>query len=820
MMPGTSFLSTVEPTPAARRAALGVALVAVAVFLLVAPFAKTPLQPVPAFLPIYQSALVTFDLVTAVLLWGQFAILRWRALLVLAAGYFFSALMAVAHALSFPGLFAPGGLLSAGGQTTAWLYFQWHAGFPLFFIGYGLLTRRTASLPAARVRGEVLASVLVALALAALFVVLASGRNHVMPPLMAGDTDAPAKVFVAILTWLVAVAALAVLWRKRPRTLLDLWLMVALCAWIADSAMAGVFNHARYDVGWYAGRIFGLLANGFVLVVLLLENGVLYARLAEAKEQLAATNAQLAEASRQKSEFLANMSHELRTPLNAVIGFSEVLKDGLAGELAPEQREYITDIHASGQHLLSLINDILDLSKVESGQMSLDLEPTAAAALFEHSLSIVREKAARKKLRMTLDVPADLGLLQVDVRKAKQVLYNLLSNAVKFSSEGGGVTLRARRVQRSGVTGWHSGAPTVILQPLPEAAFDEYLQIEVEDTGIGIGAGDAPRLFQMFSQLDSSLARGAEGTGLGLVLVERLARLHGGTVALASTPGEGSRFIVWLPWRPVAGEAPAAPPAPGRPSGKGRPVALVIEDNAHAAELMRLQLEPEGFDVVRASDARDALDWLAAREPTVIILDILLPDMDGWDLLALLKKPGTAASHVPVVIVSIVADARKGFSLGASAVLQKPVSRDELLSALADAGVGGRAPPARVLIIDDEPRAVEVLAAFLHGSSYQVLRAYGGAEGIEAARRDRPDLIVLDLMMPGVSGFDVVEVLKDNPETAAIPIVVVTAKTLSPADKEVLDGMVQGVLEKAQFDHTRFVGEVHRAVRLRSEEQV
>jgi signal transduction histidine kinase/CheY-like chemotaxis protein len=810
------FLSTVEPTPGARRAALAVAAVAAIVFLGLAPFAKEPLAPVPAFLPVYQSALVTCDLVTAMMLWGQFAILRWRALLLLVAAYLFSAFMAVAHALSFPGLFAPGGLLGAGGQTTAWLYFQWHAGFPLFIVGYALLKRGGGEAPAGGVLREVLGSVLLAVALAAMFVMLSTAGKPMLPPIMAGNVDAPAKVYVATLTWLVAAAALLVVWRSRPHSVLDLWLMVSLGAWMADSALAAVFNQARFDLGWYSGRIFGLLANGFVLGVLLMENAVMYARLAAASRELAEKNAQLAEASRQKSEFLANMSHELRTPLNAVIGFSEVLKDGLAGELAPEQREYVGDIHTSGQHLLSLINDILDLSKVESGQMTLDLEPTAAPALFEHSLSIVREKAALKKLRLAVDVPGDLGSLEVDTRKAKQVLYNLLANAVKFSGPGGSVTLRARRVPQAAVTGWSVPAATRIQRPLPDEAFDEYLQIEVEDRGVGISPDNAPRLFQMFSQVDASPAREAEGTGLGLVLVERLARLHGGCVALASTPGVGSRFFVWLPWRAAAHERGAGAQPAGPPLASARPLALVIEDNDHAAELIRLQLEPEGFEVVRAADAQDALDWLAAREATVIILDILLPDMDGWDLLALLKKPGAVTAHVPVVIVSIVADARKGFSLGASAVLRKPVSREELLGALADAGITGR-KPTRVLVVDDEPRAVEMLAAFLHGPNFQVLRAYGGAEGIESARRDKPDLIVLDLMMPGVSGFDVVEVLKDSPDTAAIPIVVVTAKTLTPADKATLNGLVHGVLEKSAFDHGRFIGEVHRAIVARRE---
>jgi CheY-like chemotaxis protein len=364
------------------------------------------------------------------------------------------------------------------------------------------------------------------------------------------------------------------------------------------------------------------------------------------------------------------------------------------------------------------------------------------------------------------------------------------------------------------VEGWSDSAATVLRVPLPVEPFQDYLQIVVEDTGIGIAPEDGSRLFRMFSQLDSSLAKEAEGTGLGLALVERLARLHGGGVALASTPAQGSRLFVWLPWREAgAAAALVANAQPRKAVSAGRPLALLIEDNDHAAELMRVQLEPAGFDVVRAATARNALDWLATGQPTVVVMDLLLPDIDGWDLLGLLKQPGSTTAQIPVVIVSIVADMRKGFSLGASAVLQKPVSREELLGALADARFNGNArPTTRVLVVDDDPKAVELLAAYLHGPRFSVLRAYGGKDGIAIARSERPDLIVLDLMMPEVSGFDVVEVLKDSPETATIPIVVVTAKTLSAEDKATLNGLVAVVLQKATFDHGRFINEVRRAI--------
>ena len=257
-------------------------------------------------------------------------------------------------------------------------------------------------------------------------------------------------------------------------------------------------------------------------------------------------NIELEHASRMKSEFLATMSHELRTPLNAIIGFSEALKDGLMGPMSDLQHEYTGDIFSSGQHLLSLINDILDLSKVEAGMMALELEPVDLSSLLANSLSIVREKAAGQRIRLELDIAADLDLPQLDMRKTKQIVYNLLSNAVKFSANGGCVTLRARHVPRAAV-GALAGAWPVHSFPLAENGHRQFVEICVSDNGIGISRENMAKLFQAFSQIDSSLARRFEGTGLGLAMVKQLTELHGGAVAVASAEGEGACFAVWLP---------------------------------------------------------------------------------------------------------------------------------------------------------------------------------------------------------------------------------------------------------------------------------
>ncbi len=532
-------------------------------------------------------------------------------------------------------------------------------------------------------------------------------------------------------------------------------------------------------------------------------------------------NVELEHASRMKSEFLATMSHELRTPLNAIIGFSEALKDGLIGPTSDTQQEYIGDIFNSGQHLLSLINDILDLSKVEAGMMALELEAVDLKSLLSSSLSIVREKAAAQRIGLELEIGEDFGSLQLDMRKTKQIVYNLLSNAVKFSGNGGKVVLSARRVSRAQV-GALPGTRSVHAFPLAPNAYEEFIELSVSDSGIGISTENMARLFQAFSQIDSSLARKFEGTGLGLAMVKLLAELHGGTVAVASTEGEGACFAAWLPLRPS--EQPAAdlfstgvmPPAAAAATQPRERFALVVEDDDMAADLVRLLLEAEGFTVLLAGSGEDAL-VLAPQQPlSLITLDIHLPGIDGWEFLQRIRKsPGMAS--VPVVVISGSGAGNLVLNSGASAVIQKPISRAQLKTSLASLGLQPAEEHTRtVLVVDDDPKAVEVIAAFLPAPAYAVVRAFGGKEAIALAQSKRPDLILLDLMMPEVNGFDVVEALRRIPETARIPIVVVTAKHVTAKDRAALntsEGQAIRIVEKAGFNRVGFINEVRRALR-------
>ncbi|MET0893957.1 MAG: response regulator [Pseudoxanthomonas sp.] len=530
-------------------------------------------------------------------------------------------------------------------------------------------------------------------------------------------------------------------------------------------------------------------------------------------------NVELERASRMKSEFLATMSHELRTPLNAIIGFSEVLKDGLIGEMSDTQQEYMGDIFSSGQHLLSLINDILDLSKVEAGMMALELEAVEVGGLLSDSLAIVREKAAGQHVQLELHVDPELGVIQLDKRKTKQIVYNLLSNAVKFSANGGAVVLKARRVRRDEV-GIQSGDWPVYGFALADTTHDEFLEISVCDSGIGISRDDMAKLFQAFSQIDSSLARKFEGTGLGLAMVKQLAELHGGAVAVASAEGKGARFAAWLPLLAVAGTdampvADSLPPVVRPDSQAGARIALVIEDDDLAADLVRLLLENEGFTVLRAASAESALLMAAEQPLSLITLDLQLPGIDGWEFLARIRHDPSLA-HVPLVIISSVADTSIALTHGAAAVLQKPISRGQLKTSLAAMGLEPSPERVRtVLVVDDDPRAIDMITALLPPSAYAVVRAEGGEQAIGLAQRLRPDLILLDLMMPDVSGFDVVEALQHGPETARIPILVLTAKAITAQDRDALNAHREravGIVEKAGFDRAGFIAEVRRAL--------
>jgi signal transduction histidine kinase/CheY-like chemotaxis protein len=492
-------------------------------------------------------------------------------------------------------------------------------------------------------------------------------------------------------------------------------------------------------------------------------------------EQVKDANARLVEADKHKSVFLASMSHELRTPLNAILGFSELLIDSTDGQFPLETRKrFLEQIHSSGKHLLGLINDILDLSKVEAGQMELRLEVVSVGELVGQVLTTIEPLAAQKKVTVEAEV-GSAGSIEADAGKFKQMLLNLLSNALKFTPQGGSVKISARR--------------------LPDA-----VEIDFADTGIGIAATDHVRIFQEFQQVDSGISRQQTGTGLGLSLTKRFAMLHGGDVRVESDLGKGSVFTLRMPLVATSTEKARSVPGPALVSFNGNgslPLVLVVEDDPLAAELLARQLHRAGFRAEVVAKGSEVVSKATSLQPAVITLDILLPDLDGWEILARLKHD-EATRAIPVVVISVVDTPELGLALGAMDYFVKPVIAKDLIARLGKFNLTRNVAgdKAEVLVVDDEAANREWLSGILEPAGFNVVTASGGAQAIDLARSRKPDLLLLDLMMPEVSGFDVVQALRADPTTRQLPIMVLTAKDLTSADKRHLNGQVSTILRR------------------------
>jgi len=536
---------------------------------------------------------------------------------------------------------------------------------------------------------------------------------------------------------------------------------------VSGGVVVGTLTSARHSSGLPFHEPDLLRAQ---LIAAPLASAVQVARLVE---DLRTANNELLEANRHKTIFLANMSHELRTPLNSILGFSELLRDDDAGRFdASTGHRFLEQIHSSGQHLLELINDILDLSKIEAGQMELHAERVDLDESVGNVLSTVEPLAKTKNI--ALETSSGHGLhLVADPIKLKQMLLNLVSNAIKFTPDGGRVEIQTRQV-------------------------DSWIEIAVTDNGIGIAGTDLERLFTEFQQLDAGHGRRQEGTGLGLALTRRFAELHGGEVRVESAPAKGSTFTLRLP---VEASRPKVLPLhePGRIglADAARPLILVVEDNPEAAEILSRHLEAGGFRMNIARTGTEALAMARDLLPVAITLDILLPEIDGWEVLTRLKED-ELTRNIPVVVVSVMDNPSLGKALGALDYFVKPIDRSALLSRLDRYRFTAKVQHAeiRVLLVDDERANLDLLEALLEPEGYKVLKASGGKEGIEVARAQQPQLILLDLMMPGVTGFDVVEALRTDEATRAIPIMVLTSKKLTSGDKAALNGCVAAVFER------------------------
>jgi PAS domain S-box-containing protein len=498
----------------------------------------------------------------------------------------------------------------------------------------------------------------------------------------------------------------------------------------------------------------------------------------QAQEILRAAKESADVANRAKSDFLAKMSHELRTPLNSIIGFSEILEAESVGPLSDKQHRYVANVLLSGRNLLQLINDILDLSKVEAGRMELLTAPLAVEEAIAQARELVGPLADKKGLQLDVAVAPALPPLLADPAKFKQIMLNLLSNAIKFTPEGGRVGMSARLLPGSG----NGAGPLAV-------------EVAVSDTGIGIAPENLERIFKEFEQVGSDPLKNSEGTGLGLALTRKLVQLHGGRVWVESTPGLGSIFRFSMPCAPVRpAAAPGSAPA-GEDAATARPLVLVVDDDAKARDLITHYLEHSGYRALGAATGMEAVGLALALQPAAITLDVILPDRDGLMVLAQLKtNPETR--RIPVVVVSITERSELGFSLGASDWLVKPVQQEVFLRALETATAGAGAAPCTVLLVDDDPATLEYLSELVLQRGGTVLCGANGRDGVALARAHRPDAIIMDLAMPVMNGFEAVRLLREDRLTRDIPILVVTARDLTPAERRRLQSSVQGIVSK------------------------
>jgi signal transduction histidine kinase/CheY-like chemotaxis protein len=496
------------------------------------------------------------------------------------------------------------------------------------------------------------------------------------------------------------------------------------------------------------------------------ELGALAANVNRTSEQLGDLYRQLQMASEHKSAFLASMSHELRTPLNAIIGYSEMLHETAQDEGQDEFLPDLAKIRDAGRHLLRLINDILDLSKIEAGKMDLYLEEVDLAGLVEEVRSIVEPLAAANANRLEIVCPAALGAFYTDRTKLKQSLLNLLSNAGKFTHEGR-ITLEVR------------SAPS-------EVSFI------VSDTGIGMTEEQQGRLFRAFSQADVSTTREYGGTGLGLAITKHFCELLGGRIAVESTPGRGSTFTITLPDRSRAAAAVAATPV----GAEHAALVMVVDDDPNARDLLAATVRREGYRVIEATDGESALALAREWHPDVITLDVLMPRMDGWAVLTALKSDPELA-EIPVVIVTVLADRSIAVSLGAAEFLTKPVDRARLAATIRQHVYGSGV----VLVVDDEPESRRIARRHLDKLGWEVAEAQDGADALSwLSQNPRPAMILLDLVMPGMNGFAFLEEIAKHAQWRDVPIVILTAMPLGAAERELLAGRTREVIAKGADD--------------------
>ncbi len=506
----------------------------------------------------------------------------------------------------------------------------------------------------------------------------------------------------------------------------------------------------------------------------------------EAEEARAAAQ----EANKTKSAFLANMSHELRTPMNAIIGYSEMLIEESEDTGEKWMQPDLQKILSSAKHLLQLINDILDLSKIEAGRMTVYLEQVDIGQTVRDVSSTIEPLVAKNRNTFELQCPADAGAMRTDLTKLRQTLFNLLSNACKFTEDG---------------------KITLAVSPRP----DGMLAFAVTDTGIGMEPHQIEKLFSEFVQADVSTTRKYGGTGLGLSISRKFCRMLGGDIVVESSPGKGSTFTAILPLSahepvPDAPSQPAAVPPPAPVDGEHRGKILVVDDDTNSRDLLRRMLEKQGYSVLTASGGAEGVVMAKEQRPDLLTLDVMMPSMDGWAVLSALKADPATAS-IPVVMMTMVEDRPMGFALGAADYLTKPVDKSRVLDAVSRL-VAHKGDD--ILVVEDDPMAADIVRRTLEADGRVCRHARNGREALDMVKHSRPVLILLDLMMPEMDGFEFLDALEsEGSEFAAIPVIVLTAKDLTQEERDRLSGRVMQTLRKGAGQRENLLAAIHRRIK-------
>jgi PAS domain S-box-containing protein len=495
-------------------------------------------------------------------------------------------------------------------------------------------------------------------------------------------------------------------------------------------------------------------------------------RIEQQNRELELRNREVERATQMKSKFLASMSHELRTPLNAIVGFSDLLAEGTPGELNEKQKRFVNHIKQGSAHLLQLINDILDLSKIEAGQLEFRCEDFQVKDALPEVLSTIRPLAMAKSIQIEQKMETEQQV-HADRVRFKQVLYNLLSNAVKFTPRGGRIEIDCREDGK-------------------------FVAISVTDTGIGIRSEDQAVIFEEFRQVEGPAGAAQEGTGLGLAITKRLVEQQGGRISLESEPGKGSRFTFTLPAGATASGTPLASESAVPPIAavevRGKPLILVVDDEIAARELLASYLSPE-YRIVTAESGADAVNKAQELRPDAITLDVLMPDSTGFEtLVALRKKPETA--NIPIIIVSIVDQKQVGFALGAADYLIKPIRKPVLLETIRKHVPPQSDEEEAILLVDDDPRTLELLEETLRSAGYETESVRSGARALEVLSSKLVSAVLLDLLMPGMDGFEVIRHVRREATLKELPIFVMTAKSLTGDELAVLSRETQALFHK------------------------